>query len=311
MRLQEIYYICRNVQESWNDLSFEEVKAAGNVSYYKLKNANAVRETLSELDTIETFQKTVAAVRRYSYGFAQSTGEITVDTRVRGNLMSDYQKLYAKVFTITELFDSLNYRQDSEGFDIKLPPDISLSDLSKCAKDLDTIFSTCPLFANQESTFKFAAVDVGSVWFNFLVVGVSAAAVLRLIAELVDKALVIRSHYLTSREQEEKVRSLQLGNEVLENVVSLNKQITKGLLTKVSTELAEKHNISDPEDFGRLKNAIQLLAEWMNKGMEVYASILAPEETKAVFPAVERQKLSESVVALLTGGSDAEASVDC
>lgn len=304
MRLQEIYYICRTVQESWNDLSFDEVKAAGNATYYKLKNADAVREILADLDTIESFQETIASIRNRSYGFAQSSGEITIDPRVKSALLGDYQKLYTKVSTITELFESLDYRQDSEGFDIKLPPDISLSDLSKCTKDLDTIFSTCPLFTNQENKIKFTAVDVGSMWFTFLVIGTTAVITLRLIAELVDKALVIRSHYLTSREQEERVRSLQLGNDALENAMAVNKQITKGLLTKVSTELAEEHNITNPEDLGRLRNSIQLMADWMDKGMEVYASVQAPDETKAVFPPIEKQTLPEGIIGLLTDGTD-------
>ncbi len=178
-----------------------------------------------------------------------------------------------------------------------------MSELSKCTKDLDTVFSTCPLFVNQEGTIKFTAVDVGSVWFTFLVVGVAAATTLRLIAELVDKALVVRSHYLTTREQEEKIRSLQLGNDALKNAMDVNKQITKGLLNKVTVELAEEHNISDPEDLGRLKNSIQLMADWMNKGMEVYASIQATAETKAVFPPIEKQTLPEHVVGLLTDGN--------
>lgn len=303
MRLQEIYYICRTVQESWNDLSFDEVKAAGNATYYKLKNTDAVREILADLDVIESFQETVASIRNRSYGFTQSAGEITVDSRARSALLGDYQKLYTKVSTITELFESLDYRQDSEGFDIKLPPDISLSDLSKCTKDLDTIFSQCPLLTNQDSDIRFTAVDVGSVWLTFLVVGGAAAVTLRLIAELVDKALVIRSHYLTTQEQEEKIRTLQLGNDALENAMDINKQITKGLLSKVSAELADEHGISEPEDVVRLQRSVQLMADWMNKGMEVYASIQAPEETKAVFPPIEKQSLPEGVIALLTDGT--------
>ena len=87
-------------------------------------------------------------------------------------------------------------------------------------------------------------------------------------------------------------------------MLTINKQITKGLLAKVSTELAEEHNISDPEDLGRLRNSIQLMADWMDKGMEVYASIQAPEETKAVFPPIEKQTLPEGIIGLLTEGTD-------
>lgn len=307
MRLQEIYSICKLAQNSWFELSFEELKAAGNASYYKVKEADALRTNLSSLDVIPSFQDAIAAVRKHSYGFTQSSGEIMVDYRHRSPLVNDYEKLYIKVTSITELFDALNYRQDSEGFDIKLPNDISLTELSKCTKDLDTIFTTCPLFTAQESSIKFAAVDVGSMWFTFLVIGGAAVITLRLIAELVDKALVIRSHFLTTREQEEKIRSLHLGNDALENAMEINKQISKGLLTKVTTELAEKHGISEHEDVARLQHSVQLMADWMNKGMEVYAAIQAPEDTKAVFPPIEKQSLPEGVLALLTDGTQSEA----
>ena len=307
MRLQEIYYICRNVKESWVELSFDEAKAAGNVTYYRLKNADGVREILATLSDIESFRETIAAVRNRSLGFLQHAGSITVEYNVKPALVGDYQRLYTKVSTVTELFESLDYRQDSEGFDIKLPPDISLSDLSKCTRDLDTIFSTCPLFANQDASIKFTAVDVGSVWFTFLVVGGAVVVTLKLIAELVDKALVIRSHYLSTKEQEEKIRSLNLGNDALENAVSLNKQITKGLLTSVTSDLAKEHDISNPEDMARLQHTIQLMADWMDRGMEVYASIHAPEETKAVFPPIERQTLPDGVVKLLTDGTQSDS----
>lgn len=303
MRLQEVYYICKNAKSSWVGLGFDEVKAAGGVTYYKVQHADAVRKILADLEFVESFRETIESIRRRSYGFTQGTGEITIDAQTKSPLQADYLKLYAKVVTVTELFESFEYRQDSEGFDIKLPPNISLSELSKCTKDLDTIFSTCPLFANQESSIKFAAVDVGSVWFTFLVGGVAAAATLRLIAELVDKALVIRSHYLTTREQEEFIRSRHLGNELLENAMDLHKRMAKEMIEKLSEELATEHDISEPEEISRLKNSIQLMADWMNKGMEIYAAIQAPEEAKAVFPPVEKQTLPEGVLKLLTDGT--------
>jgi len=306
MRLQEVYSVCKSVQETWNDLSFDELKAPGNITYFKLKNANIVRETLSALNEVELFRDNIMAIKKLSYGFAQATGDITIDSQARPKLTGEYKNLYIKVCTITELFESLNYGQNSEGFDIKLPPNISLAELSKCTKDLDTIFSTCPLFLKQDGSIKFSSVDIGSVWLSFLVVGTAGAGVLRLVAELVDKALIIRSHYLTTKEQVETIKKLQLGNEILENTVAINKQVSRGLLNNAANELAQDHDISDNEDIERLKNSIQLMADWMNKGMEVYASIQAPTETKAVFPPIEKQTLPEGMVALLTDGSEAD-----
>ena len=87
-----------------------------------------------------------------------------------------------------------------------------------------------------------------------------------------------------------------------DNVLHLARHLETTMVKLV--ELAEEHNISDPEDLGRLRNSIQLMADWMDKGMEVYASIQAPEETKAVFPPIEKQTLPEGIIGLLTEGTD-------
>lgn len=303
MRLQEVYSICKNVQEDWCSLSFEEKKIPGGV-YYKLINADAIRSILATLDEIESFSDCIASVRTKSLGFEQVSGDITIEQRNKSGLEAAYYQLQNKVITITELFDSLNYKQNVSGFDIKLPPDMTLTDLSKCTKDLSTIFSTCPLFANAEGTINFSSVDVGSVWLSFVVGGAAAMGILSMLAALVDKALIIRSHHLTCKEQSEKIRTLQLGNDILESANEVNKTITKKLLDSVCADLAKEHDISEPEDVGRLKNSIQLLADWMNKGMEIYAAVEAPSETKAVFPAIEMQSLPENTLALLTGNND-------
>lgn len=305
MRLQEIYSICKSTAENWVTLSYDEVRSGGN-TYYRVQNADGIRDILSNLDTVESFAESIATIRNTSAGFMLSSGDITVDQRLKNALSSDYQHLKNKVTTVAELFNSLDYRQDADGFDIKLPSDMSLSELSRCARDLDIIFSTCPLFSNDTGTITFSAVDVGSVWLSFIIGGTAVAVTLRIIAELVDKALVIRSHYLTTKEQEEKIRSLSLGNEVYENAVEINKTISKGLLDQTCAELAEKHDVNDPEDKLRLKSSLQLLSDWMAKGMEIYPSILAPSETKAVFPPIEKQSLPQSVIGLLTDGNTVE-----
>lgn len=305
MRLQEIYSICNSTSDNWPTLSYEEIRSGGN-TYYKVQNPDGIRDILSGLDAVESFADGIAAVRNTAAGFMLSSGDITVDQRSKNILSAEYQHLKNKVTTVVELFDSLDYRQDADGFDIKLPSDMSLSDLSKCARDLDIIFSTCPLFANDTGAITFSAVDVGSVWLSFIIGGAAVAVTLKVIAELVDKALVIRSHYLTTKEQEERIRSLSLGNEIYANAVEINKTVSKGLLDQVSAELAEKHDVNDPEDKLRLRNSLQLLSDWMSKGMEIYPSILAPSETKAVFPPIEKQSLPQSVMALLTDGSASE-----
>lgn len=301
MRLQEVYSICKKIQDIWCEPIFEDKKAPGNITFYKLTNLETIKEILFELDTIESFTKNIANIRNTSVGFQQEV-DATFDSRTRNTMLSEYERLKNKVITVTELFESFNYKPNSNDFDVKLPPEISLQDLSKCTKDLNTIFSTCPLISKQDGTISFSAVDVGSVWLTFVIGGTAITAILTMIAALVDKAMIIRSHYLTTKEQSEKIRSLQIGNDALEEAKKINNVIGEHLLEKVSSELASEYDVKEPEDIGRLKNSIELLSQWMCKGMEIYASVQADSETKAVFPPISTQALPEGTLALLTEG---------
>ena len=304
MRLQEVYSICKNTYTQWQELSFEEKKTISNATYYNLKNVPEIQYILESLETIESLYNIIEKIRNYSIGFKQIKGEISLDQQGKNQLVKDYQLLKVKIKTILELFDSLNYNTEFDGFDVKLPSNISLSDLSKCTKDLNTIFSTCPLFANNEGTISFSAVDVGSVWLSFIVGGGAALSMLTMLAALIDKAIIIRSHYISTKEQEAKIKSLELENEILENAKNVNQQLTKGLIDKLSKELAEQNNINDLEDIERLKHSIQLLSDWMYKGLEMYASIHTSKETKAVYPPIDKQVLPEKIIELLTEKND-------
>ena len=106
---------------------------------------------------------------------------------------------------------------------------------------------------------------------------------LSMIAVLVDKAIILRSHYLTTKEQAEQIRKLNMGNEFLENFININENIGKRLLENICDDLAAMHEINSPEDKERLKNSIQLLSDWMGCGLEIYACIQSLAEIKAVF----------------------------
>jgi len=304
MRLQEVFSICKKVNTDWPVPSFEERKAAGNTSYQVLKNTEEISAILSELEAIPSLIDGIAAIRKTSVRFGQLPGQASFDGGMKTNFLKEYALLENRVSTIVELFESMNYAQTADGFDVKLPPQMSLAELSKCTKDLDTIFSGCPFLAKADGTISFSAVDVGSVWLSFVIGGAAVAGILGMIAAIVDKALIVRSHYLTTKEQEERVRSLNLGNEMLEQQKAINETVAQKLLDKVTNELAKDYEISEPEEMGRIKHSVDLLSQWMGKGMEIYAAIQAAPEVKAIFSPVDQQALPPETIKLLSGGDD-------
>ena len=217
MRLQEVYFICQSLKENWQDLSFEERKINGGV-FYKLSNLSNVKSNLKLASEITSFKQVVKNIENYSPGFNVVEGEVVLDPRGRNAFSADYNQLNLKITTIIDLFDSFDYKQSDNGFDIKLPPEITLSELGKCSKDLDQIFSTCPLLSRENATISLSSVDVGSIWLSFLVGGTAIATVLSMVAVLIDKALIIRSHYLTTKTQMETYRSIKLSNDMIERM---------------------------------------------------------------------------------------------
>jgi len=305
MRLQEVYSICEEVNGLWQKLSWEEKKGPGNTTYHSLRNIEQVKTILRELDAVGAFTESIAAIRATSVAFDNVAVNANFDGGTKSKLTVEYDRLGLKVLTVVELFQSLNYTKSDEGFDIKLPANMSLSDLSRCTKDLDQIFSTCPLLSKQEGSVEFSAVDVGSVWLTFLVAGAAGITILKMLAELVDKAIIVRSHYLTAKEQEAKIRRLNMETDVLEETKKIHQKVGKALLENTCAELAKEHDISEPEDIERLEYSVKLLADWMERGLEIHAAVQAPDEIKAVFPPLEKQTLPEGVLALLTDGEAA------
>lgn len=313
MRLQEVYSRCRKAMRFFRYIN-EYMRLKNGREEFLLPDRYEIDDFFSTLEPISFFRNDIAALRSmYNYSYTSTMDETGAPSKSvaetnANTFYRNFDKLYSKVSTITGLFDSIGYcqykddRNTENGIDIKLPPNISLIEISKCTRDLNTIFTTCPLITANDGSVSFSAVDVGSVWFSFIVGGASVVAILHSIAALVDKALIIRSHYLTTKEQMEKIKTLAMGNEMLEGAQKINDSIGKELLNKVSSELASKNNITNPEDIERVKNSIKSLSDWMTKGLEVYASIEAPGEIKAVFPPVEKQALPDSAIKLLTDG---------
>lgn len=156
-------------------------------------------------------------------------------------------------------------------------------------KDINTVFTQCPIL-RIEGGVKLYGVDVGSIWLVFGIIG-AGVVTLRALAELVDKAIIIRSHWLTCKEHEERFRAISLKNDLLESFVDAHTKLIKMVTEEAADELARMYDITDQEEKNRIKLSLDYLEHWMQRGVEFYAAIGAPDEVKAVFPPVDKQRL--------------------
>ena len=300
MRLREIYTICIEEFDSWHEPLFVEGRNPNGATFYRLSNSTEIRDRLNKLKRIHCLEATIKDIENTTVNFYIKGADLCWDGAGRNKFISLYTSLKEKTGIICSLYESFGFEDNNDGIDVKLPPDMTLEELSKCAHDLNIAFSGCPLLSKQSGNISLSSIDVGSMWLNFVVIGASATAILTAIAALVDKVVHIKSHFLSMKQQEEQLRSMGCANDLLEQMQVMHEKFGKEILEKASRDLAIEHDINDPEECSRVQNSLKLLSDWMSKGMEVYASVQAQPEIKVLFPPVEQQKLSFKEVGLLT-----------
>lgn len=303
MRLQEMYHLIHNALQNWQDPIFTQHGSAGSKDIvYAFENASNVVQLLEPLQVLPTIKQET----EYIYGTSKKfkTGEIPyVSSRGCDTIEISMAKIRRDLQAMLDMCEALGVEPNQNGFDIKLPPDITLDELAECIKDLNTIFSKCPLLRKDGDQIELRGVDVGSSWLVFSVMG---KYILDGIAALVDKAVQIRSHWITCKQQEEAARKAKISNDLLEVLVSTNNEIIQKMKENAIEELSKTNDITDPEDLARMDHSFDLLSKWINKGMEVYQAIDAPDEVKAAFPPVEQQELPEIAQKLLSEHTETE-----
>lgn len=303
MRFQELYHIISEKVDKFRDPKFVN-RSDGSIVF---RNAHYVYDYLLSLKELPGFQ---FVALEYLEIFRKNQMPIRDDVIMSVEMYNAIQHyldgVRLAVRSVKATFEDVGISEREYGFDIKLPPNVTLRDLSVLIKNLDSVFSQCPLFRRDDGQITYSGVDVGSAWLTFIVIGAGAIYILNKLAEFVDKCFIIRSHWLTCKQQEESLRRLKLSNDILNELENKNQAILEKAKEQVVSELAASNDIVDPEDNERLKYAMNVFIEQMNKGMEIYACVGAPQEIKAIFPAVETQALPDTALKMLTASNDSE-----
>lgn len=306
MRLSEMYFLVHNALDHWVDPKILEDKKDGRIDAYYIDEYESVIEPLRELDIIPSIHKGISELYAISKR-GRIGGRVYLNAQNVARVRSVLAGIKSSLLAMREMCETLGLTGDSVGFDVKLPPDITLEELSECTHDLNNALSQCPIFSGEDGEIEFHGVDVGSAWLTFVIIGAGAASILKALVEIVDKVLFVRSHYLTCKQQELEAQKSAMAAEGLKAFTDAHKDFMKSLQEKALEELASTHDLSDRDAQARLRVTMKLMGKWMNKGMEIYAAIDAPKEIKAVFPSVEAQELPEAILKMLEAPKDEEA----
>lgn len=307
MRLQELYHTIVEKVNEFPESIFYPYSHTVEEQGFVFENMRSIYKyllSLNELPGLQNLASTFLKIIDQDKMPMPRRISITEEKRTAVQYYLDGVRL--SIMSIKVTLEEVGISEREYGFDIKLPPNATLQDLCVLVKNLDFVFSQCPLFRKDDGQITYSGVDVGSAWLTFTVVGAGAIYILNKLAEFVDKCIIIRSHWLTCKQQEESLRRLKLSNDILNELENKNQAILEKAKEQVISELAASDGIVDPEDNERLKYALNVFIEHMNKGMEIYACVGAPQEIKAIFPAVETQALPDTALKMLTASDDSE-----
>lgn len=292
MRVQEMFYLVNHALETWVDPMFAEHKnRSGEITAFSCKNAPKLVALLEPLRPFPEINEQIERIYSTHDTFYKGTpGALTL--REKDEVRQAAQEIKSSLLTMQSMCVALNVETESNGFDVKLPPDITLAELADLTKDLNIVFTQCPLLQSDGEQIKLRGVDVGSSWLTFMVIGDAVANLITsTIAAIVGKVHALRAQSLKLKEYEEVVKQAEMKTEILQQVVESNKKIMKDLTAKTAEELAQGKNITSPEDIERIRMSLDVLMDWSQRGMEIYAAIDSPEEIKAAFPSLETQAL--------------------
>lgn len=273
MKFENIYRLCKKHYNNTAELDMR--------SFHHIMN---------ELNQIECFKE---SIKNVDYIF-KNPGKCS------DGVFSEAKKiLFSKMETIIDLYESMNLQTGRlPSLDIKIPDCDNFTDFKKIINEIEFIVTKCPFTQHEAEFLRFKGVDVGSQWISFAVLGIAAVAtgsiLLNNIAALVDKCIIIRSHYLTTKQQELEVQKSQREqnekDELIKNINRLYKIYIENAIKELEEETGCK--ISDGDERGRAEQSIQKLGELIDKGLQIYSSIDSPKETKALFEPLEMKYLS-------------------
>lgn len=304
MRLYNTYFLCKEYIEDIKELGYATIGAGPTC---EMQNWENCKKAMAVIRRIPFLKRYVDDFYESVPVFIRENEKPRIDHDIRNMLSSKQKRLIAKMESVIEMYESLDMGVNENGIDVKIPTCDSLKEYMAYLKELDFIFSQCPFLQHDDGEIKFRTVDVGSQWLTFLIAATAGTAavsyILNNLAILVDKAVQVKSHLLSLKQQEEILRSQKLQNDVLETSVESFKLLKSHYLSKAVEEIENRNDesrLENGEERGKAEKSLEKLCDLLDKGVEIYASIDADRQIQMLFPSLGgNMELPDDILKLL------------
>ncbi len=302
MRLYGMYYMCKEYIGLVKTMQVE----SRNENAVTIKFINGWKEKsqiLNEIAKIPPLRENALKVYETIPTMYRDKDSFDIAGKIAEGFIARKRDLMTAMDTVIKVYEAINIEQEKTdgGFDIKFPAFENIKEFSRCLEDLDFVINQCPYLRRGDCEIKYGSVDVGSTWMTFLLIGSAASALLFNLSKLVDAAIKIKSHATTVKMQEEELRSMELKNDIADEVINAFKRMNRGITDRSIAELQQEiGELKDGEEIDKTRMSLEKLALWMDKGMQIYSTIDAPSEIKDLFPAqIEATYLMDNLQKLI------------
>lgn len=307
MRLYNIYYLCKELIDVFKQ---DRISLDNKKDIYEISDLENYWCAIDSLQNITLFKPVIEHFYNIIPVYAKNKSSIKVSIDIYRNFESLNKTIINQMSVIIDLYESMNISKNPIGVDVKIPQCEDLKEYIKYLNELDFIFTQCPYLLHKDETIKFSTVDVGSQWVNFIIeLSVGSAAtfyILNNLALILDKAMILKSHYNTVKQQEESLKVAQKKAKLSEDTREIFNTLKKHYMSEVTTSLEnEISSLEDGEQRGRLEKSLEKLCNLLDKGVEIYASIDTPNDVQVLFPTLnEQEKLPDTLLKYLEDKSD-------
>jgi len=246
-------------------------------------NIRAVRSGHQSLQLLPYLTGELAPFSRHSYLFNTDADEMQIATAQLNEITTYQNALVAKVQAAIAIVDSMVSDEGELTVNVKLPEKLDLKGVSGVINEFDKILDQVFSDKKIDCKYSFSGFDVGTDW---VAISLSSIIGVNIVGSLVWAATVIRKKIIEGNILQKNAEALKIKNESLQDIKEANKKMLD-LLTRAEAEnLANKHGLSqdDNEYTQRIIVSIRKLAELIMEGAEVHPALLAPEESKNLFP---------------------------
>ncbi|PCJ67300.1 MAG: hypothetical protein COA58_02990 [Bacteroidetes bacterium] len=271
---QELDNILDNL--SWDTNPIDEKR-----QLFEINNLKSIRTAINNLISLNLFEELASKVKKSAI-FTTADDSIIIQRKESIEIDEDLDSIETLCENFTIVLASNIPEENINSINIKLPEVNDFDELAKVSREIHLALTQVIVNDEINGQTKIESVENGSIWLNVLV-GTSTAVTA--ISSLAWSAAVINKKRQEGKLLEQQVRSLNVKNDSLQDILKAQKEETKLMISAEAEYIDSEHfKEKSPENIERIKSSIKTFADLINQGAEIHPALIAPENVSNLFP---------------------------